>query len=156
MPQPPCCRCRPPWYLLDRECVGPRSSLNSVENEHIFLSWNRTPTSLSSNMYPLHHINWAIWSPRISNFPHIYNNFPLFWLRRLWLNGIWFESLPWDRLSWVYWPTYLIKIKVDMSSPCCLCACVSPPPSTSECLNQSLWNMGCISWYLSPSQRRTS
>jgi hypothetical protein len=37
-----------------------------------------------------------------------------------------------------------------MTSPCCLCVCVSVyPTQSSECLNQSLWN-------LSPSQRRTS
>jgi hypothetical protein len=30
------------------------------------------------------------------------------------------------------------------------------PPSTFECLNQSLWNLVCVSWHLSPSQRLTS
>jgi hypothetical protein len=38
-----------------------------------------------------------------------------------------------------------------------VCVSVYPPPQiTFECLNQSLWNLVCISWQLSPSQRRTS
>jgi hypothetical protein len=41
-----------------------------------------------------------------------------------------------------------------MRSPCCLCVCVSPL-STFEWLNQSLWNLVCISWHLSQSQRDT-
>jgi hypothetical protein len=38
-----------------------------------------------------------------------------------------------------------------MRSSCCLC--IPLPQSTFECLNQSLWNLVCISCYLSPSQR---
>jgi hypothetical protein len=38
-----------------------------------------------------------------------------------------------------------------------VCVSVNPPlpQLTFECLNQSLWNLVCISWHLSPSQRRT-
>jgi hypothetical protein len=42
-----------------------------------------------------------------------------------------------------------------MRSSCCLCVCVSLQ-STFECLNQSLLNLACMSWHLSPFQRRTS
>jgi hypothetical protein len=35
-----------------------------------------------------------------------------------------------------------------MGSSCCLCIL----PSAFECLNQSLWNLVCISWNLSQSQ----
>jgi hypothetical protein len=41
-----------------------------------------------------------------------------------------------------------------MRSSCCLCVC--DPPLTFACLNQSLWNVVCIPWNLSPSQRHTS
>jgi hypothetical protein len=42
-----------------------------------------------------------------------------------------------------------------MWSPCCVS--VNPlPPSTYECLNQSLRNLVCISWHLRPVQWRTS
>lgn len=34
--------------------------------------------------------------------------------------------------------------------------CVCLPLPTSECLNQYLLNLACISWHLSPSERRTS
>jgi hypothetical protein len=40
----------------------------------------------------------------------------------------------------------------------CVCVCVSvciSPLTTFECLNQSLWNLVCISYHLRPSQRRT-
>jgi hypothetical protein len=33
---------------------------------------------------------------------------------------------------------------------------VPPSPLTFEWRNQSLWNLVCVSWHLSPSQRRTS
>jgi hypothetical protein len=42
-----------------------------------------------------------------------------------------------------------------MRSPCCLCVCVSPP-STFKCSSQSSLNLVCMSWHLSPSQRRAS
>jgi hypothetical protein len=42
-----------------------------------------------------------------------------------------------------------------MLFPSCLCICVSPL-STFEYLNQSLRNLVCISWQLSPSQLLTS
>jgi hypothetical protein len=41
----------------------------------------------------------------------------------------------------------------------CQCVCVTvclSPPMKFECLNQSLRNLVCISWHLSPSQRCTS
>jgi hypothetical protein len=40
-----------------------------------------------------------------------------------------------------------------MRSSCCLCVCMY---ISFECLNQSIWNLLCISWHLSPCQRRTS
>jgi hypothetical protein len=36
------------------------------------------------------------------------------------------------------------------------CLWITPPVLTFECVNQSLWNLVCISWHLSPSRRRTS
>jgi hypothetical protein len=42
-----------------------------------------------------------------------------------------------------------------MLSPCCTCVCVTSSP-TFEYLNQSLWNLMCITWHMSPSPRRTS
>jgi hypothetical protein len=56
-------------------------------------------------------------------------------------------------------PTFFLILKKIKSwlmwSPCCLCLCESPL-STFECLNQSLWNLVCISRHLSPSQWCTS
>jgi hypothetical protein len=45
-----------------------------------------------------------------------------------------------------------------MRSPCCLCVCVSPSPTTFEWLDQSLRNLVCthISWHLIPSHWRAS
>jgi hypothetical protein len=45
----------------------------------------------------------------------------------------------------VYCP-YFEKIKVSLWDHLALCVSVSPPPkSTYECLNQSLWNLVCVS-----------
>jgi hypothetical protein len=40
-----------------------------------------------------------------------------------------------------------------MRSPCCLCVCI--PLTAFECLHQSMWNLVCIWWHLSPSERPT-
>jgi hypothetical protein len=55
-----------------------------------------------------------------------------------------------------YFP-YFEKIKVGIRDPhsVSVCVCVLPA-STFECLNQSLCYLVCVSWHLSPSQRRTS
>jgi hypothetical protein len=52
-----------------------------------------------------------------------------------------------------YFP-YFEKIKVDLwdRHAVCLHVCVWPLPNF-EFLNQSLWNVVCISWHLSPSQK---
>jgi hypothetical protein len=50
--------------------------------------------------------------------------------------------------SLAYFP-YFEKIKAG------LCDLHESPPLTFDCLNQSLLNLVCISWHLSPSQRRT-
>jgi hypothetical protein len=42
-------------------------------------------------------------------------------------------------------------------SPCFLCVCMCTPlSSVLEYLNQSLWNLVCVSWHPSPSQRHMS
>jgi hypothetical protein len=47
--------------------------------------------------------------------------------------------------------------KVGFSEIHALCVSVySRPPLNFDCLNQSLWNLVRISWYPSPSERRTS
>jgi hypothetical protein len=42
-----------------------------------------------------------------------------------------------------------------MLYPCCLFFC-EYPLLTLEFLNQSIWNLVCISWHMNPSQRRTT
>jgi hypothetical protein len=56
-----------------------------------------------------------------------------------------------------FYPTFLILKNESrlMRSPCCLCVCESPL-LTIKCRNQSLWNLECISWHLSATQRRNS
>jgi hypothetical protein len=51
-----------------------------------------------------------------------------------------------------YFPYFEKNNSRLMRSPCFLCLCVSLP-LTFEWLNQSLWNLVCISCHLSPSQR---
>jgi hypothetical protein len=55
-----------------------------------------------------------------------------------------------DSLPSLFWNTS----SLTLLSVCTLC--VSPSQPTFEWLNQSLWNLVCISWQLNPSQRRTS
>jgi hypothetical protein len=45
--------------------------------------------------------------------------------------------------------------KVGLCDLHAVCVFVYPPMLTFECLNQSLWNLICISWHLSPSQQHT-
>jgi hypothetical protein len=48
-------------------------------------------------------------------------------------------------------------MKVGLCDLHVVCVSMNPPsPLTFECLNQSLWNVICISWHLSPFQRCTS
>jgi hypothetical protein len=65
-----------------------------------------------------------------------------------------FNTVKWRRyyneLCLAYFP------KVGLCDPQSVCVPVYPPLSTIECLNQSPLNLWCISWQLSPSQRRTS
>jgi hypothetical protein len=49
----------------------------------------------------------------------------------------------------------LLSWSIRFRSSCCLCVCAFPP-LTFECLNQSKWNLVCITWHLIPYQRRTS
>jgi hypothetical protein len=57
---------------------------------------------------------------------------------------------------------YFKKIKVGLWDyrAVCVCVCVSlsvyPPPSTFERRYQSLWNLVCTLWHLSPSHQHTS
>jgi hypothetical protein len=46
--------------------------------------------------------------------------------------------------------------KVGLWDDLAFCMCIHCPLTTFECLNQYLWDSVCISWHLSPSQRRTS
>jgi hypothetical protein len=52
--------------------------------------------------------------------------------------------------SFAYFP----KVGLNDLHPVCVCAYHFL--INFECFNYSLWNLACISWQLSPSQRRTS
>jgi hypothetical protein len=51
-------------------------------------------------------------------------------------------------LFFLFW-----KIKVGLSDHHAVCV---SSPTTSECLNKSLWSLICISWHLGPYQRCVS
>jgi hypothetical protein len=46
---------------------------------------------------------------------------------------------------------YFEKINLGLWKHHAACMSVNPPLSTFECLNQSLWNLVCLSWHLSSS-----
>jgi hypothetical protein len=55
-----------------------------------------------------------------------------------------------------YFP-YFEKMKVGLCDLLLsVCLWIPPPPLTFEWLKKSLWNLVCISWHPTPSQRRTS
>jgi hypothetical protein len=56
--------------------------------------------------------------------------------------------------SWSLIFSLLSKSRL-MPSQCCQCVCEATL-LTFECLNQSLWNLVCISWHMSPPQWHTS
>jgi hypothetical protein len=61
----------------------------------------------------------------------------------------------WIKCILVYF-SYFEKIKVGVWYHLALYIRVTPPHINFEFQKQSLWNLVCISWHLSPSQRRTS
>jgi hypothetical protein len=53
-----------------------------------------------------------------------------------------------------YFP-YFEKVKVELCDLHSVCVFVYSPVSAFECLNQSLWNLVCITWHLRHVQWRT-
>jgi hypothetical protein len=58
-------------------------------------------------------------------------------------------------IEFIFWPIFLILKKRKYAYEITMFSVCLPPLSTFECQNQSLWNLVCISWHLSPSQRHT-
>lgn len=124
--------------------------VQSLTRDHILMTVRFILSVYNRRRQVILYVSWSIWVYKLtvhepdSNIANSYETEVLKGCRSI----RYFVSLPRIRISVPGLPYSFWAGAISMLSVCDL--------STSECLKQSLWNLVCISWHLSPSQRLTS